>query len=152
MQFHQNFESQLFDIRLLLPLFNFGKRWGKKKGKYIYIYITEAIFLAAFLFGGNLSCYLSVLISAVSVVRRRFTIRHPFRRRCKEEIDERGAHATCALRKKLLYKEGKFDFREVVWFFFFSSLSRLPPSNARSRPWKKWLRLSICSILFFFRK
>lgn len=119
MQFHQNFESQLFDIRLLFPLFNFGKRRGKKKGKYIYIYITEAIFLAAFLFGGNLSCYLSVLISAVSVVRRRFTIRHPFRRRCKEEIDERGAHATCALRKKLLYKEGKFDFREVVWFFFF---------------------------------
>lgn len=123
MQFHQNFESQLFDIRLLLPLFNFGKRRGKKKGKYIYIYITEAIFLAAFLFGGNLSCYLSVLISAVSVVRRRFTIRHPFRRRCKEEIDERGAHATCALRKKLLYKEGKFDFREVVWFFFFLSFS-----------------------------
>lgn len=96
---------------------------GKKKGKYIYIYITEAIFLAAFLFGGNLSCYLSVLISAVSVVRRRFTIRHPFRRRCKEEIDERGAHATCALRKKLLYKKGKFDFREVVWFFFFLSFS-----------------------------
>lgn len=119
MQFHQNFESQLFDIRLLFPPLQLWKETGKKKGKYIYIYITEAIFLAAFLFGGNLSCYLSVLISAVSVVRRRFTIRHPFRRRCKEEIDERGAHATCALRKKLLYKEGKFDFREVVWFFFF---------------------------------
>lgn len=121
MQFHRDRISRanFSTFASSSPLFNFGKRRGKKKGKYIYIYITEAIFLAAFLFGGNLSCYLSVLISAVSVVRRRFTIRHPFRRRCKEEIDERGAHATCALRKKLLYKEGKFDFREVVWFFFF---------------------------------
>lgn len=150
MQFHRDRISRanFSTFASSSPLFNFGKRWGKRKENiFIYIYIMEAIFLAAFLFGGNLSCYLSVLISAVSVVRRRFTIRHPFRRRCKEEIDERGAHATCALRKKLLYKEGKFDFREVVWFFF-SSLSRLPPSNARSRPWKKWLRLSRVFVVF----
>lgn len=62
----------------------------KDKKKYMHIYISRKQFSSQrFYLVRNLSCYLSALISPVSVVRRHFTIRHPFRRRATREIDER---------------------------------------------------------------
>lgn len=105
---------------------------GKEKNIYIYIYIWRKQFSSQrFYLVQNLSCYLSVLISAVSVVRRHFTIRHPFRRRCKVRGGDRWtreAHATFSLLYvKSFYirrgeEEGEIRFSRNRLIFFFSSL------------------------------